>query len=218
MLSGSEPTLKSGRQSPAHPRPTKHRSHRDSTKLSRFERSMSLPLSSPHSGTDSAYDSDIVHSPPRRMDFALYKHATTNHYYHHNHHYHRREVSGHVALAYPPRYAKERTLVHWGRTVAAILMSGHFSVQWLSSRANESAVSNTVFVGKHNKPIEIYRKLCEVCWNDVITEGGVCQWCIRFKNGRTNVHDDECSGRPSIVTDEIALKSMRRLNRTADSQ
>ncbi|XP_046678847.1 calmodulin-binding transcription activator 1 isoform X1 [Homalodisca vitripennis] len=71
MLSGSEPTLKSGRQSPAHPRPTKHRSHRDSTKLSRFERSMSLPLSSPHSGTDSAYDSDIVHSPPRRMDFAL---------------------------------------------------------------------------------------------------------------------------------------------------
>uniref|UniRef100_A0A1B6MQW2 Calmodulin-binding transcription activator 1 n=1 Tax=Graphocephala atropunctata TaxID=36148 RepID=A0A1B6MQW2_9HEMI len=71
MLSGSEPVLKSGRQSPAHHRPTKHRSHRDSSKLSRFERSMSLPLSSPHSGTDSAYDSDIVHSPPRRMDFAL---------------------------------------------------------------------------------------------------------------------------------------------------
>ncbi|KAG8292957.1 hypothetical protein J6590_028710 [Homalodisca vitripennis] len=42
--------------------------------------------------------------------------------------------------------------------------------------------------------------------NNVITERGVRQWCMRFKNGRTNVHDDEQSGWPSIVTDEIVSK------------
>ncbi|KAG8281000.1 Inositol hexakisphosphate and diphosphoinositol-pentakisphosphate kinase 2 [Homalodisca vitripennis] len=46
-------------------------------------------------------------------------------------------------------------------------------------------------LAKHNKLIEIYRQLCEVYGNDVITEGGVHQWCIRFQNGQTNVHDDD---------------------------
>lgn len=48
---------------------------RETPKLSRFDRSMSLPLNSPLSGTDSAYDSgmsdSMIHSPVRRMDFAL---------------------------------------------------------------------------------------------------------------------------------------------------
>jgi [histone H3]-lysine36 N-dimethyltransferase SETMAR len=56
---------------------------------------------------------------------------------------------------------------------------------------------------KGHKPIEIYRQLCEVYGNKAITEGGVRQWCIRFKDGRTNVHDEGKSGRPSIVTDEL---------------
>ncbi|RZF40193.1 hypothetical protein LSTR_LSTR012447 [Laodelphax striatellus] len=49
---------------------------RDNPKLSRFDRSMSLPLHSPLSGTDSAYDSgmsdSILQSPIRRMDFTLF--------------------------------------------------------------------------------------------------------------------------------------------------
>ncbi|XP_039297121.1 calmodulin-binding transcription activator 2 [Nilaparvata lugens] len=45
---------------------------RDNPKLSRFDRSMSLPLHSPLSGTDSAYDSAMSDSPIRRMDFALF--------------------------------------------------------------------------------------------------------------------------------------------------
>jgi len=39
-----------------------------------------------------------------------------------------------------------------------------------------------------------------------MSEGGVRQWCIMFKNGRTNVHDEERSGRPTIVTDELVAK------------
>ncbi|KAG5320383.1 GVQW3 protein, partial [Pseudoatta argentina] len=45
----------------------------------------------------------------------------------------------------------------------------------------------------------------------------VFKWCREFKNGRTSVHDDQRSGRPSILTDDIvekienALRDDRRL-------
>ena len=34
----------------------------------------------------------------------------------------------------------------------------------------------------------------------------VYKWCREFKSGRTTVHDEERSGRPSIVTDELVQK------------
>ncbi|KAG5314468.1 MOS1T transposase, partial [Pseudoatta argentina] len=34
----------------------------------------------------------------------------------------------------------------------------------------------------------------------------VFKWCREFKNGRTSVHDDQRSGRPSILTDDIVEK------------
>jgi hypothetical protein len=37
-------------------------------------------------------------------------------------------------------------------------------------------------------------------------KNSVQKWCIQFKNGRTNVHDKEKSGRPSIVTDDLVAK------------
>ena len=57
---------------------------------------------------------------------------------------------------------------------------------------------------------------CEICgiiryivWkgktpDEVYNE--VFKWCSEFKNGRTSVHDDQRSGRPSIVTEEIVEK------------
>jgi len=59
---------------------------------------------------------------------------------------------------------------------------------------------------ENHKPIEIHRQLCKVYGNKVMSEGGVRQRCIVFKNGRTNVHDEERSGRPTIVTDELVAK------------
>lgn len=61
-------------------------------------------------------------------------------------------------------------------------------------------------LAKNEKPIEIHRQLCEVYGNDVMNESSVRKWCIRFKNGRTNVHDEERNGRPSIVTDDLLAK------------
>jgi transposase len=38
---------------------------------------------------------------------------------------------------------------------------------------------------------------------NVMSEGTVRQWCGMFKDGRTNVHDEEGSGRPSVVRDDL---------------
>ncbi|KAJ4431083.1 hypothetical protein ANN_19678 [Periplaneta americana] len=60
------------------PRGSKLVGGRETPKLSRFDRSMSLPLNSPMSGVESSYDSAVSegrdgmrNSPVRRMDFAL---------------------------------------------------------------------------------------------------------------------------------------------------
>ena len=44
---------------------------------------------------------------------------------------------------------------------------------------------------ENHRPIEIHRQICKVYGNNVMSEGGVRQWCIMFKNGHTNVHDEE---------------------------
>jgi transposase len=36
-----------------------------------------------------------------------------------------------------------------------------------------------------------------------MSEGTVRQWCRMFKDGRTNVHEEERSGRPSVVSDDL---------------
>jgi transposase len=39
-----------------------------------------------------------------------------------------------------------------------------------------------------------------------MNEGTIRQWCRRFKDGRTDVHDVERSGRPSVMTDDIVQR------------
>ena len=56
---------------------------------------------------------------------------------------------------------------------------------------------------KESSAAEIHRELSLVCGPTVMSEGKVRQWCRDFKNGRTNVHDKEKCGRPSIVTGEL---------------
>ncbi|KAL4104977.1 hypothetical protein QTP88_020252 [Uroleucon formosanum] len=61
-------------------------------------------------------------------------------------------------------------------------------------------------LAKNLKPIDIYRQLREVYGDYLMNESSVRKWGIQFKNGRTNVHDEEKSGRPSIVTDDLVAK------------
>ena len=39
-----------------------------------------------------------------------------------------------------------------------------------------------------------------------MSEDGVRQWCIIFRNGRFNIHDEERSVRPTTVTDKLVAK------------
>ena len=60
------------------------------------------------------------------------------------------------------------------------------------------------------RPCEIHQRLVAVYGEHVMNAASVRKWCIMFTNGRTDVHDAEKSGRPSVITD--ALKE--KVNRT----
>ncbi|GFX59762.1 HTH_48 domain-containing protein [Trichonephila clavipes] len=61
-------------------------------------------------------------------------------------------------------------------------------------------------LAKNLKPMEIYLQVCEEYGCNVMNERSIQKWCIQFKNGRTNVHDEEKSGSPSIVSDKLLAK------------
>jgi hypothetical protein len=49
--------------------------------------------------------------------------------------------------------------------------------------------------------VETHRKLFEVYGLNVMSDGTVRQWCKMYKDGRTNVHDEERSGRPGVCSE-----------------
>jgi hypothetical protein len=54
---------------------------------------------------------------------------------------------------------------------------------------------------------EIHKQIVEVYGEGALNEGNVRKWCRLFKDGRTNVHDEEQSGRPSLVMDDLKEKA-----------
>ncbi|CAK9798990.1 Protein GVQW3 [Anthophora plagiata] len=54
------------------------------------------------------------------------------------------------------------------------------------------------------KPIEIHRQLKEVYGESCMDVKNVRKWCREFAAGRSEVHDDERSGRPSISDETVA--------------
>jgi hypothetical protein len=49
--------------------------------------------------------------------------------------------------------------------------------------------------------MEIHRQLCAIYGQNAMSEGNVRQWCRMFKDGQTNVHDEERSGWAAICTE-----------------
>ncbi|KAG5317977.1 SETMR methyltransferase, partial [Pseudoatta argentina] len=72
-------------------------------------------------------------------------------------------------------------------------------------------------VWKGKTPVEVYNEVKTAYGDKGMNRTNVFKWCREFKNGRTSVHDDQRSGRPSILTDDIvenienALRGDRRL-------
>jgi hypothetical protein len=69
---------------------------------------------------------------------------------------------------------------------------------------------------KNTNDTEINRELCAVYGQNVMSEGSVRQWCRMFKDGRTNVHDEERSVRTSVVSDDLVQSvDQKNLRKTA---
>jgi hypothetical protein len=51
--------------------------------------------------------------------------------------------------------------------------------------------------------IDIHRQLTAVYGEGAMNESSVRKWCRMFNEGRTNVHDEEGSGRPSLITEDL---------------
>lgn len=66
-------------------------------------------------------------------------------------------------------------------------------------------------LAKNVKPVDIHRELCSVYGADIMSYTAVKKWCVIVRAGRTNVHDEKRSGRPSVVTDDIVDQIHRKV-------
>ncbi|GBM10369.1 hypothetical protein AVEN_169661-1 [Araneus ventricosus] len=64
---------------------------------------------------------------------------------------------------------------------------------------------------KKVKPAEIHRQLVKIYGENVMTDGMVRKWVRQFNDGRTNVHDEARSGRPSVVSDGLVAKMNEKI-------
>jgi hypothetical protein len=65
---------------------------------------------------------------------------------------------------------------------------------------------------------EIYRHIVEVCCEGAVNEENVTKWCLLFKEGRTNVQDEEGGGLPSFVTGGLKENLNANFRKTGDLQ
>ena len=59
------------------------------------------------------------------------------------------------------------------------------------------------------RPSEIHRRLVAVYGEHVMNAASFRKWCKMFRNGRTDVHEPERLGRPSVITDALKQKVNR---------
>jgi len=76
------------------------------------------------------------------------------------------------------------------------------------------------------RPVGIHKQIVDVCGN-VMDRQNVTKWCREFSERRTDVHDEQSSGRPSLISDEAGQaadfydsgiqKLVPRLNKCLDN-
>ena len=52
------------------------------------------------------------------------------------------------------------------------------------------------------RPVDIHKQIVAV-YGNVMNQQNVMKWCHEFSEGRTDVHDEQRSGRPSLVSDDL---------------
>ena len=55
---------------------------------------------------------------------------------------------------------------------------------------------------KAERPAEIHKQIVAV-YGNVMNRQNVKKWCREFSEGGTDVHDEQRSGRPSLISDDL---------------
>ncbi|KAG5317974.1 GVQW3 protein, partial [Pseudoatta argentina] len=71
------------------------------------------------------------------------------------------------------------------------------SIQSPAKYEIRSVIRYLVWKGK--TPVEVHNEVKTAYGDKGMNRTSVFKWCREFKNGRTSVHDDQRSGRPSIL-------------------
>ena len=79
---------------------------------------------------------------------------------------------------------------------------------------------------KGERPVEIHKQIV-AAYGSVMNRQNVMKWCHEFSEGGTDVHDEQRSGRPSLISDDLLLaadcydsgiqKLFPRLNKCLDN-
>ena len=77
------------------------------------------------------------------------------------------------------------------------------------------AFRHTFSQRKSKSPAEIHKQVVAV-YGNVMNRQNVTKWCREFSEGRTDVHDDQRSGRPYLISDELLqdVEGENRANRS----
>lgn len=68
----------------------------------------------------------------------------------------------------------------------------------------QDALSDMIFFPqKAVEQLIFIANLLQFCGKDVITRQNVTKWICEFKEGRMEVHGEERSGRPSVVSNAV---------------
>ena len=55
---------------------------------------------------------------------------------------------------------------------------------------------------KGERPAELHKQIVTV-YGNVMNRQNVTKWCRESSEGRTDVHDEQRSGRPSLIADDL---------------
>ncbi|KAL4142110.1 hypothetical protein QTP88_004631 [Uroleucon formosanum] len=65
---------------------------------------------------------------------------------------------------------------------------------------------------KNIKPVDIHGQICEVYGENAMSHSMVRRWVRLFNEGRTNVHDEERTGRPSLISDVLVQEVEKKIH------
>jgi hypothetical protein len=66
--------------------------------------------------------------------------------------------------------------------------------------------------------VEIHRELRMIYGQNVMSEGNVRHCCRMFKDGGTDIHDGQRSGRPSVLSDDLVQMLTKKFAKDGASQ